>query len=587
MSVAADLGMTRPRIAPIRLVALVVLASLAAGCGDADEQSTPERPSADVSYLSPLEHLARASMALRGMRPTVQELEAVAADPSALEGIVDGYLQSPAFGKVIRDLHNEALLSRVDYFYYPAGFPAVGALATADLYHLNRSLQEASLRLIEHVVMNNRPYGEIVTADYYLANDVVAEVWGSLDVVGPDWQVTHWKDARPKAGILSDPWLFTRYQSTQSNKNRGRANALSKALICYDFLSRDIEIDASINLADPAVVDDAVVKNPACASCHQALDPLASYFADYFPLVVAQQFTTYPFSMNFPIEGGGGYVDFYFEGIGSYYYGEGSLREPSYFGQAAASVADLGRVIAEDPRFSLCATKRFYSYLHQIDLEDVDLEAVAGLQQRFIESGLDAKALAKAVVLDDAFRISHSDDEAEAEELVGVLKIRPDQLGSMIDDLTGFRWQLHPAVALGQVDLLDDSFVGFQVLGGGIDSAFVTKPAHTFNATSSLVLEAVAAEAAAHVVASDAKADPSARRLFAHVDPKGGTEEQIRQQLSWLHARLFAEWVSPASAEVDESYALYASLLQHGGDPARAWEGTLAAMLQDIRIATY
>ena len=586
MSVAAAPGMTRPRIAP-RLFAAMAMAPLLAGCGDADEPSSPEHQLPQVSYLSPVEHLARASMALRGMRPAVQELEAVAADPAALGGIVDGYLQSPAFGKVVRDLHNEALLSRVDYFYYPAGFPAVGALAAADLYQVNRSLQEASLRLIEHVVMNDRPYGEILTADYYLANDLVAAVWGSLDVTGSDWQVTHWKDDRPKAGILSDPWLFTRYQSTQSNKNRGRANALSKALICYDFLSRDIEIDASINLADPAVVDDAVVKNPACASCHQALDPLASYFADYFPIVVPQQFTDYPFRMNFPIEGGGGFIDFYYPGLGDYYFGEGSLREPSYFGQAAASVTDLGRVMAEDPRFSLCATKRFYAYLHQIDVDDVELEAVAGLQERFIESGLDAKALAKAVVLDDSFRISHSDDPVEAEDLVGVLKIRPDQLSSMIDDLTGFRWQLHPDVALGQVDLLDDSFVGFQVLGGGIDSAFVTKPAHTFSATSSLVLEAVAAEAAAFVVAADSKVEPGARRLFSRVDPGGGTEEQIRQQLSWLHARLFAEWVGPVSPEVDESYALYASLLEHSGDPARAWEGTLTAMLQDIRIATY
>jgi hypothetical protein len=65
------------------------LAALFAGCGDADEPSTPERPSGDVSYLSPLEHLARASMALRGMRPAVQELEAVAADPSALDTLED------------------------------------------------------------------------------------------------------------------------------------------------------------------------------------------------------------------------------------------------------------------------------------------------------------------------------------------------------------------------------------------------------------------------------------------------------------------------------------------------------------------
>ena len=579
--------MPRRFVAPL-CVAMAVSVSGMVGCGDGGgEPPSTEQPPPEVSYLSPVEHLARASMVLRGQRPSFEDMAAVAADPAALEPIIDGYLQSPAFGKVMRDLHNEALLSRVDYFYYPAGFPAVGSLENTDLYRINRSIQEASLRLIEHVVMNDRPYGEIVTADYYLANDVVAQVWGNLDVTGSDWQVTQWKDARPRAGILSDPWIFTRYQSTPSNRNRGRANAISKALLCYDFLSRDIEIDSSINLADPAVVDDAVVKNPACASCHQALDPLASFFADYFPIVVPQNFTAYPFAQNFPIEETGGFIDFYYPGLGKFYFGEG-LRDPGYFGQEGSTVADLGNAIAADPRFSLCAAQHFYAYFHQVDPDAIDLEALAPLQQRFIESGMNAKALAKAVVLDDAFRVSHTDDEEQAETLVGVLKIRPDQLGSMIEELTGFRWQLDPSIGIGQADLVDDSFVGFQVLGGGIDSAFVTRPAHTFNATSSLVLEALGAEAAAYVVESDAaQADPAARRIFRFVDPAGGDEEQTRAQLSWLHVRLFGEWVGPASPEVDESYALYLALLEHGGDPKRAWQGTLSAMFQDVRLATY
>jgi hypothetical protein len=558
-----------------------------AACGGADDAPSEDEPAPGVVQLSSTEHLRRASMALRGMKPSVEELRAVDDDPAALPAIVDAYLASPAFGKVVRDLHNEALLSRVDYFYYPAGFPALGPLADADLYHLNRSIQEASLRLIEHVVMNDRPYSEIVTADYYLANDVVAKVWGSLDVTGTDWQVTQWSDARPRAGILSDPWLFTRYQSTPSNKGRGRANAISKALICYDFLSRDIEIDASINLADPAVVDDAVVKNGACASCHQALDPLASYFADYFPLVVPQQFTTYPFAQNFPIEGTpGAFIDFYYPGLGDFYYTD--RRDPSYFGQAADSVEGLGQRIAADPRFSLCAAKHFYAYLNQVDLADIEVEDIARLQETFVDSGMNARALARAVVLDPAFARSHSDDPETAADLVGVKKARTDQLGSMIEDLTGFRWELHPEVGIGQVDLLSDSFIGFQVLGGGIDSAFVTRPAHTFNATSSLVLESLAAEAAAWVVAQDATiADPAARRLFREVDPADAGEENVRAELAWLHARLFSELVDAESPEVDETWALYQALLAHGGDPARAWEGTLTAMLQDVRVATY
>ena len=39
--------------------------------------------------------------------------------------------------------------------------------------------------------------------------------------------------------------------------------------------------------------------------------------------------------------------------------------------------------------------------------------------------------------------------------------------------------------------------------------------------------------------------------------------------------------------EVDETWALFQALFEHGGDAARAWEGTLTAMLQDVRVASY
>jgi hypothetical protein len=118
---------------------------------------------------------------------------------------------------------------------------------------INTSIIEAPLRLIEHVVMLDRPYTEIVTADYTLADDVVATVWGlPYDVDGARWQETRYPDARAHAGILSDSFLFTRHSTTYSNKSRGRANAISRALLCYDFLSREIPVDSGIDLADPA-----------------------------------------------------------------------------------------------------------------------------------------------------------------------------------------------------------------------------------------------------------------------------------------------------------------------------------------------
>ena len=65
-------------------------------------------------------------------------------------------------------------------------------------------------------------------------------------------------DARPHAGILSDSFLFTRHSTTYSNKSRGRANAVSRALLCYDFLEAEIPVDIGIDLADPEEVASEV-----------------------------------------------------------------------------------------------------------------------------------------------------------------------------------------------------------------------------------------------------------------------------------------------------------------------------------------
>lgn len=586
----------------IRAAVLALLAAAATPACVTEDDASAEPSGPPTVYLSPTDHLVRASMALRGIRPSIADLNVVRNDPSALEALVDGYLDTPEFGRTVRDIYAEAFLTRTDYFFYPAGFLATGSLAGTDPHYLNISLQESAPRLVEHVVMNDLPFTEIVTADYQVVNRVGARAWGlsDYDDGGQEWQVAHFDDGRPTAGVLSDPFVFTRHASTLSNANRGRANAISNALLCYDFLNRDIELDASIDLADPDVVANAVVDNGACASCHQTLDPLASFFRDYFPLYVAGQLEqtvqditqddqaqAYPFYLfntkNILPDSN----VFELNGI--------ALRSPSYFGQAGETVADLGHLMAEDPRMSLCATQRFYGYFHQMPVEEVPLFDTARLQESFIGSGYDAKALAKAIVLSDGFRAAYHND-AQLAEQASIFKIRPDQLSPMIRDLTGFVWDTHlvfpneqgATIDLGYVDLTTDSFLGYEVLGGGIDGQYVTRGAHTFNASSSLAFQTLAAEAAAFVVERDFAVETTKRHLLWVVEPDDTDEALLRDQLSWLHARLYGEIVDADTVEVDESLDLFLGALAIAdGDGHRAWETTLTAMLQDHRVVTY
>lgn len=561
---------------------VALLSPFIAAC---DEESSPPLDlEPEVVQLSPTEHLVRASMALRGAHPSIDDLQRVEADPTQLEAIVDGYLDTPEFGRTMRDLHNESLLLRPDWAYYPAGFQPIGKLAGEDTAAINTSVQEAPLRLVESVILEDRPYTEIVTADYAMANSLSSVVWDlPYDAQGAEWQKTRYEDGRGNAGILTDSWLYTRWQSTPSNANRQRANALSRALLCYDFLSRDVELDTDVDVSDPNAVQSAVVSNTACASCHQALDPFASFFKDVYPIIVPGASPDYP-----PDE------VIYYPGIFEEYL-EIDMREPSFFGQAGETLEDLGQLIAEDPRFSLCAAKRFYSYFNQVHLDDVPLAQASELQTVLIDSDMNAKALAKAIVLSDAFRVSHpaaeSSDDASL-ELVGMRKARPDELASLFEDLTGFVWTTdlgpYSEGTIGKIELPRDNFLGYRVIGGGIDSSFVTTDTFTDNAASSLFLRAFAQEASAFVVTKDfAQPDGAKRKLFTEVELNTEDEAVVREQIAVLHARIYGELDAADSDQVTLSYRLFEDALEATGDPRRAWKTLLTAMMQDVRLSYY
>jgi len=562
---------------------LLVLAGalLATGCDGAAPTTDPggSDGAGSIEYLDATDQLIRASMALRGVRPGADELAAVRDDPDAVESIVDGYLDSPEFGETMRDLHAEAFLTR----YANLPLPAADELADAQTGPMQESLGEEPLRLIEHVIMGDRPYTEIVTADYTMADPTVATAYGlAYDQAGPTWQETHYTDGRPAAGVLATTAFLVRHRSAGDNFNRGRANAMSRALLCYDFLSRDVVVDGSIDLSDPEVVANAVVENAACASCHQTLDPLASYVWGFNPNLNQGE-----------IERGGYPLLDFFRPDQVNRWRRTSHRPPGFFGITADGLGGLGAAIAADPRFSSCAARRFYSFMAQEPLDQVPLELVAELQRRFVDSGYSAKQLAKAVVLSQPFRASHATADADAEHLVGLKKARPEQLSRMFRDLTGFTWETVATARLrggkvGRVDLMKDDTVGFRVLAGGIDSFYVVNPSHTFNATYSLVLRALAAAAAGYVVDADFDAaDPSARALLAKVGPDTTDEPAVRAQLADLFARLYGDFSPPESDAIGEAYALFSETLARTGQVDHAWKTTLTALFQDLRIATY
>lgn len=556
-----------------------LVALLALGCSDEGPEPVPAEV---VERLSPTEHLVRASMAIRGVRPGIAEIEAVEADPGALPSIVDYYLTTDEFGATVRDVWAEGLLLGIAADSFPAGFAAVGELADRTTHEINVSIIEAPLRLIEYVVVNDRPFHEIVTADYTLADEIVATVWGlPYDNEAGGWQVTTYEDGRDVAGILSDGFIFTRHSSTFSNKNRGRASQISRGLLCYDFLDRHVEIDTGIDLADAEAVANAIRRNDACVSCHQTLDPLAAYFANHFPIRVPSDITEYPVQQYAP----------------ELAFLNTSSPHTAYFGQSGNGLHDLGVRMATDTRFEMCATRRFYSHLTQVEVDNIPLETVSRFRDVLVNEGQNVKAMVRAIVLSDEFasrRVNADATDDEAARLVGMQFAAPEQLARMMEDFAGYRWETDFNFdfgfgTIGRIDLMRDPFFGYSVLGGGTDSISVTRPTRTVSASTNLVLSGLAGRTAIALVRYDLnEPDPAYRRLLTKVDDTTQDEATIRDQLVDVHLRFYGQRVTADSPEIDALWTLWSgALADPEADPWRAWQFTIFAMLQDIRIAYY
>ena len=247
--------------------------------------STPSQPEiADTSSQTApsaaevLPLLTRASMDLRGTRPSLAELEEVEEDPSRLENMVERFLDDPKFGAQLRSHYANIYLTKLDYYY-------VGAsdYGLSDEPGFAEAIGEETLRILSHIAENDLPYTEIVTGDWTMANAQLGAAWPVDYPEGEhDWLPVHYTDHRPTAGILSTNSMWWRYMSNTSNANRSRANAISRILLCNDYLSKPIEFDRSVNLLDDDAVRNALQTNPGCVACHHSLDPIASYLWGFF-----------------------------------------------------------------------------------------------------------------------------------------------------------------------------------------------------------------------------------------------------------------------------------------------------------------
>ncbi len=555
----------------------------------ATDQHCDVQPEAPLVPMAADDLLVRASMDVRGKRPSVAELDAVDADANAYAGIVNQYLNSPDFIERVKDVYDDALLIRREDF-------------SDESRDETSALYGEALELIAYIVGSDRPFTEIGTADYTIANDLFQRDMERMPfpmepVVGAAFQPTHYLDGRPHAGVLSTSAFYEVWDTNDTNKNRRRANRWSILFHCYNFLDTPVDVTRDVDNADGDAVLNAVTTRPDCKACHDRLDPLASFL---FPLDRADG-----------LEDGDGTPSMEFFSGDPERWRTANRRPPSVYGVAGMDIRDLGRLLTTHPKFAECQTKRAFRMLFQRDPKtSTELNTAADIASRWpTEDNYNFRSLVRRWMLSDAYRGMPQDNNPD-----WVRRVSPERMETLVADLTGFVWMREPdddqddlnpesdPPRLAPVPLLTTEERGFKVILGGINGVTVSGRSASLNASVINVQRKVAALAADHVLVSDLALPDAQRVLLAGVtgveDPEDD-EAVLRGHIVRLMRRLYGRRVAPDSPQVNVWYQLYRSLhtddTQGGttggtvpGDSGEsAWRGMLTAMIRSPKIVLY
>ncbi|MDP2311359.1 MAG: hypothetical protein Q8P41_00525 [Pseudomonadota bacterium] len=507
--------------------------------------------------------LRRMSLDLRGELPSVAELDAVEADPTRLDALRDAMLEDPRLEARLVELFAERFLTLLDvyevkhYDYH---------LGPEDEYRFERAVGEEPLRIMAYAAMHDLPWSEIVTGDWTMADEMLASIWPVTYPEGATgWQVSHYTDGRPAAGVLATNGLWWRYVTNPSNMNRGRAAAIERLFLCEDVLSRPVSFSASVTLATGT--DDAIRTNEACIACHSSVDPLAAALFGFYWYTQynAAEMTTYH-----PERETLAHLDTYL-GV-----------EPAWFGTPLAGLADLGTHVAADHRFERCAAESAVEMLWRRSVTTDDFDDVEAIRARFVAGGLSYRSLLADVTDAPAYRAGSlgaaADDATDARERTERMMTAP-LLASSVAGLTGFAWTWSGA------DQLANDVGGYRTLAGGVDGENVTAPQSDPGLTWALAVKRLAEGAADWSVRTELAGGPDGEGLLHYVaaEDRPG-DAAFTQELDELYWRLYAR---RADAAWRTSAETLWSAAAEGRDAQGAWIVLVSAMIRDPDFVGY
>jgi hypothetical protein len=384
-----------------------------------------------------------------------------------------------------------------------------------------------------------------------------------------DWQPAYYRDGRPMAAILSMDTIWQRYPSMGGNANRHRANAVSKMLLCDDYLARPIVLNRS-NIDQLTVDPEVAILSDSCQSCHSSLDPLAAHFYGFYRYD----------SGDMGLRDSTRYLPENEEGWRDY-----ANKPPAYYGRPTGNLPELADALVQDPRFADCAVRTAWEGLTQRELTDADWTEIQGVRDVFVSGDMQIKPMVKAIVTSRPYLAAAVADAATDARVATVKTASPAQLAGIIEGITGYRWTFD-----GQ-DGLTDPTNGLGILAGGVDGAFVSVANYKPSVGSAFVQERLAQTAAYDVAAHDldpARTDAARMLTYVTVATTPDADPDVFDaQIRDLYLRATGVALAANAPEPGQLAVLWKQLYSVEASSTQAWAGVLSAILRDPRVLFY
>jgi hypothetical protein len=599
----------KPDSAGYRILAGFVRRVNAPQGGAADLAADPKAPPFfdGVVMMDDRRLLRRLTLSLAGRLPTDAELAAVTKDGlKAIPAFLDAIMKEDAFYDRLREGFNDIFLTLgvegnadqtcLSYDH----FPNRHWYQKFDLSHIKdetarrqagyklandyrKALLDEPMRLVEFIVRNDRPFTEVVTADYILVSPYTARGYGIFEEFKDKFKnpddpfeyipvkikalVGRSKDQNqdsatgfyPHAGLLSTFQYLTRYPTTETNRNRLRAR-----MYYQHFLGVDV-LELAARVSDAAAVTAKypipTMQASECVVCHKTLDPVAGLFQDYWRFAEKGVYGK---------RKGGWFTDMF---------GPGFEGEPLPQSERWRALQWLGERTAEDPRFGVAMVEHVYYILtgRRVLLPPKDLDdplypaklrayreqrrATEVIAARFSKSGFNLKTVFKDWATSDFYRadgvataVKDPGRQAELDDIGLVRMLSPEQVERKVAAVFGERWgRLHDQMAM---------------LYGGIDSKEVTERATDPSGAMGAIQRIMSNDVAVKHVLRDFARPTAERRLFPAIEPSvvpGASPEgdaAIRKAIARLHERILGRYDAPDSAEVERTFKLFAGIVK-------------------------